>query len=110
MDSNLMQLVAHATLERACACGGGESVEVGQRASTFRDRELDREHAFDVANKFAVVGLDASLEARDLLAVATDKVFVKVPFRALPGTRHQLGIQRIGLDAADARFLEHGKL
>src|SRR6202158_2607090 len=88
----------------------GSLAERDQRASTFRKRGLGSQHSFYSADEVAIIGLDARTEARDLLAVAIDKIFVKIPFRALPGAREELGIQRIGLDAGHARFLEHRKL
>src|ERR1700681_2735409 len=84
--------------------------ERGRRASTFRRRGLGGQHPLYRADEVAVIGLDASTEARDLLAVAIDKIFVKVPFGTLPGAREEFGVQRIGLDAGHARFLEHRKL
>src|SRR5216683_1897256 len=109
MDSNLSHAPGRDAKSRINA-GTTGLMGLGQRASTFRKRGPGGQHPLDSADEVAVIGLDAGTEARDLLAVAIDKIFVKVPFRALPSPREELRIQRIGLDAGHTRFLEHREL
>ena len=65
---------------------------------------------FDQRRELRIVRSGRAGKRRHGLAVAVDDEFVEIPFRPLAGQLGQVGIQGVGRQVCDARFLELRKV